>query len=113
MSDDLFIRRDVVWHPAPFKSGPQERPYVVLTDSNHPFYGEEYGVVALTRTNRPPAVELSAEAWALGDPGGESYASPWYIFTLKHEDVIRPKGRLADTAVDRIAERVGEMIGAV
>lgn len=113
MTEEPFARGDVVWHPAPFKSGPQERPYVVVTGTDHPFYGEEYGVVALTRTDRPPAVELPSEAWALGDPGGESYASPWYFFTLKHRDITRPKGRLTDAAVDSVAERVAAVVGAI
>ncbi|MFB6175879.1 MAG: type II toxin-antitoxin system PemK/MazF family toxin [Halobaculum sp.] len=111
MSDEPFQRGDVVWHPAPFKPGSPERPYVVLTDSEHPFYGDEYGVAALTRTNRPPAVELPPEAWELGAPNGENYASPWYVSTLKHHDISRPKGRLTDEAMARITRRVGEVLG--
>jgi hypothetical protein len=43
-----YRRSDVVWHPAPFRDG--GRPYVVLSDHDHPFYGEEYVVVGVTTT---------------------------------------------------------------
>lgn len=68
MSEDPFERGDVVWHPAPFKSRPSERPFLILSDASHPFHGSEYAVIGLTRTNRPPAVELDQAAWELGDP---------------------------------------------
>jgi len=111
MSENPFERGDVVWHPAPFKSRPSERPFLILSDSFHPFYGSEYAAVGLTRTNRPPAIELDRAAWELGDPGEGSYASPWYVFTIKHDNIVRPKGSLTDTATDEVAKAVAEMIG--
>ena len=111
MSEEAFRRGDVVWHPAPFKSQSSERPFLVLSDTTHPFHGSEYAVVGLTRTNRPPAVELDRAAWELGDPGEESYASPWYVFSIKHDNIIRPKGALTSTATQRVAEAVATMIG--
>jgi mRNA-degrading endonuclease toxin of MazEF toxin-antitoxin module len=106
-----FQRGDVVWHPAPFKSPPNERPFLVLSDDTHPFHGAEYAVVGLTRTGRHEAIELTADAWALGDPGGESYVSPWYVFTIKHADIIRPKGALTARMTDRVATAVAAMLG--
>jgi len=78
MSDGPVQRSDVVWHPTPFKQPPKERPFLILSDSSHPFHGSEYAVVGLTRTNRPPAIELDRAAWDVGDLGGDSYASPLY-----------------------------------
>lgn len=112
MSGAPFARGDVVWHPAPFKSRPKERPFVVLSGPAHPFHGTEYTVVGLTRTNRPAAVELDEDAWEVGDPGEGSYASPWYVFTIKHANVDRPKGALTTDATDEIAEAVAAMIEA-
>lgn len=111
MSGEAFARGDVVWHPAPFKSGPAERPFLIVSDSSHPFHGTEYTVVGLTRTNRPPAVELDEEAWEVGDPGEGSYASPWYVFTIKHANINRPKGALTAAATDEVAKAVAAMIG--
>lgn len=111
MSGEPYQRGDVVWHPAPFKRAPKERPFLVLSDAAHPFHGSEYAVVGLTRTNRPPAIVLNDRAWAVGNPGSDSYASPWYVFTIKHVDVIRPKGALTPAATDEVATAAAEMIG--
>ncbi len=111
MSGQPFQRGDVVWHPAPFKAAPHERPFLILSDATHPFHGTEYAVVGLTRTNRPPAVGLDRSAWHTGTPGTDSFASPWYVFTIKHTDIIRPKGALTTAATDRVASAVGRMLG--
>lgn len=111
MNDRPFRRGDVVWHPAPFKAPPKERPFLILSDSTHPFHGNEYSVVGLTRTDRPPAVALDRSAWDTGTPGTDSYASPWYVFTIKHTDIIRPKGAVTGWATDRVASAVGRMLG--
>lgn len=92
---------------------PKERPYLVLSDDDtHPFHGSEYAVVGLTTTDRQAALRLDEPAWAMGHPGSESYASPWYVFTIKHGDIIRPKGTLTSAATDEIARAVAMMVGA-
>ncbi|MCU4802014.1 type II toxin-antitoxin system PemK/MazF family toxin [Halobacteria archaeon HArc-gm2] len=111
MSDGPFQRGDVIWHPAPFKPAPRERPFLILSDDSHPFHGSEYAVVGLTRTERQRASELTPSSWAAGDPGGESYASPWYVFTIKHADVVRPKGSLTKDATTDVATAVARMVG--
>lgn len=111
MSDDSFQRGDVVWHPAPFKRPPRERPFLILSDDSHPFQGSEYAVVGLTRTGRQRAIELTPSSWAAGAPDGESYASPWYVFTIKHADVVRPKGALRREATTDVATAVARMVG--
>ena len=111
MSSGPFQRGTVVWHPAPFKQPPRERPFLILSDSSHPFHESEYAVVGLTTTNRPPAIELTASDWTAGSPGTDSYASPWYVFTIKHTDIKRAKGALATSATDRVATAVGSMLG--
>lgn len=111
MSRGPFSRGAVVWHPAPVKRSSGERPYLVLSDSSHPFHGSEYAVVGLTRTKRPPAVELDRGDWRVGSPGTDSFASPWYVFTIKHADIDRPKGGLTPDATDRVASAAGRMLG--
>lgn len=110
MSSGAFQRGDVVWHPAPFKRPPNERPFLVLSDATHPFHGSEYAVVGLTRTGRSEAIELTAADWSVGSPGSDSYVSPWYVFTVKHADIDRPKGALEPGATDRVASAVGSML---
>jgi hypothetical protein len=89
---DAFDRGDGVWHPAPFRRPQRERPFLIISGPSHPFHGTEYVVVGLTRTRREAAIELDPSARAVGSPGGDSFASPWYFFTIKHEDIKRPKG---------------------
>lgn len=111
MSGDPFHRGDVVWHPAPFKQPPKERPFLILSDDAHPFHGSEYAVVGLTRQGRSAAVELGRSVWAMGNPRGDSFVSPWYVFTIKHADITRPKGALTAAATDRVAHAVASMLG--
>lgn len=68
-------------------------------------------VVGLTRTDRPPAIELDETSWSVGTPGGDSFVSPWYVFTIKHADVSRPKGALTAEATNRVTAVVGSMLG--
>jgi hypothetical protein len=69
-------------------------------------------VVGLTRTQREEAITLDPSAWVMGSPGGEGDASPWYLFTIKHEDISGPKGALTETATRTIATRVARVAGA-
>lgn len=112
MNEEAYARGDVVWHPAPFKAPPRERPFVVLSGPAHPFHGTEYVVVGLTLTGREGAIELDHSAWALGRPGGDSFASPWYLFTIKHRDITRPKGSLINEVTRRISKSVADIVGA-
>ena len=61
---EAYSRGDVLWHSAPFREG--GRPYVVLSDEHHPFYGEEYLVAGVTTTERDGAIELTPDTWAEG-----------------------------------------------
>lgn len=110
-SNPPIQRADVVKHPAPFKKPPQHRFFVILSDSSHPFHGEEYAVAALTSQNRPEAIELEDGDWRFGGPPGGSYASPWYVFTIKHNDIINAQGSLTTQATDRIATEAARFLG--
>ena len=98
-----------MWHPAPFREG--GRPYVVLSDDDHPFYGEEYVVVGVTTTERERAVALTPETWAEGGAPKPSWASPWYVLTIKHATISDRLGRLTPETTDRIASALGSLIG--
>lgn len=106
---DAYMRGDVVWHPAPFRDG--GRPYIILSDDQHPFYGEEYMVVGVTTTERNRAVELTEDRWEEGGAPKQSWASPWYILPLKHSTVTDRLGRLTPEATDRIARGLTRLIG--
>lgn len=102
-------RGGVVWHPAPFRDG--GRPYVVLSNDDHPFYGEEYVVVGVTTTERERAVALTPETWAEGGAPKPSWASPWYVLTIKHATITDRLGCLTTATTDEIARAVARSIG--
>lgn len=110
-SSQPFQRADVVKHPAPFKNPPNHRYFLVLSDASHPFHGEEYAVVALTSTQRPEAIEIEDSDWRFGGPTGDSYASPWYVFTIKHADISSAQGSVTDAKADTIAAAAASHLG--
>ena len=104
-----YQRGDVVWHPAPFRDG--GRPYVVLSDDQHPFYGEEYMVVGVTTSEREQAVALTPATLAEGGAPKRSWASPWYVLTVKHATITERLGHLTPEATDRIAGALAHLVG--
>ena len=104
-----YSRGDVLWHSAPFREG--GRPYVVLSDEHHPFYGEEYLVAGVTTTERDGAIELTPNMWAEGGAPKRSWASPWYILTLKHETVTDRLGRITTETTNQIAQELMRLVG--
>lgn len=110
-SSTPFQRADVVKHPAPFKTPPTHRYFLVLSDASHPFHGEEYAVVALTSKQRPDAIEISDDDWLFGGPSGDSYASPWYVFTIKHADISNAQGSVTEAMADTVATNASTYLG--
>jgi hypothetical protein len=110
-SSQPFQRADVVKHPAPFKNPPAHRYFLVVSDSSHPFHGEEYAVVALTSKRRPEAIEITDDDWLFGGPPGDSYASPWYLFTIKHADISNAQGSVTEEIADTIATEASSYLG--
>jgi len=106
---EAYSRGDVLWHSATFREG--GRPYVVLSDEHHPFYGEEYLVAGVTTTERDGAIELTPDTWAEGGAPKRSWASPWYILTLKHETVSDRLGQITAEATDQIAHELMSLVG--
>ena len=84
---------------------------MVLSDDDHPFYAEEYVVVGVTTTEHERAVALTPEKWAEGGAPKPSWASPWYVLTIKHANVTDRLGQLTPTATDEIASALGRLVG--
>ncbi|MFB6283849.1 MAG: hypothetical protein ABEK59_07950 [Halobacteria archaeon] len=113
MSGKSYQRGDAVWYPAPFKNPPKKRLFLILSDSIHPFHGDEYSVVGMTTTNHSKAVEVTQNDWLSGFPGDKGYASPWYIFTIKHSKIDSPQGSLTNSKTTEIANEVAQIIGVL
>lgn len=109
MAEGPFERGHVVWHDGLFRDA--GRPWVVLSDDRHPFHGEEYLVAGITTSEREGAVPLTADAWSVGGLPEPSYASPWFVSTLKHARIDRGVGALTDAVVRTIVAATAGYLG--
>ena len=90
---------EVWWGPAPQKSSPAYRPWLVVSDASHPFASEECIAVALTTQSHPDGISVPDSAWIRGGSHKDAFISPWYVTTIKHRDFDSQQGTLTDLLV--------------
>lgn len=96
-------RGDVVRSVDPFKLGSdKQRPWLVLSDDRHPFAGEQFIAVAVSRKEYGPSIRLTDEVWETGGVPEESFVAPWSVHSPRSEDLIVWQGRVAETFVNRV-----------
>lgn len=105
-------RGSVHWGPAPHKSSPAYRPWLVVSTDDHPFADEECIAVALTTTAHDDGIAVPDDAWTAGGSRKRAFASPWYLTTVKTSTFDRQQGTLDDDFVDRVARAVHEYVPA-
>lgn len=93
------MKGEVWWGPAPHKADSAYRPWLVISNTTHPFSAEECIVVGLTTQNHPAGIPVPGEAWIRGGSKKDAYVSPWYVTTIKHRDLDNQQGKLADSLV--------------
>ena len=98
-------RGDVVIGPD-FIGGNNRRPFVVISNENHPFSSEECLAILITTTEREKAITLSEEKFAEGELPRKSYASPWTITTLKTNVLQEKIGELNSDTMKEISDQV-------
>ncbi|MCH7661242.1 MAG: hypothetical protein IH933_11905 [Euryarchaeota archaeon] len=95
----------------PFKSDDEtERPFLVLSNENHPFADQQVAAIGITTTPWPESIEISSEDWELGELPRQSYISPWIIVTRDYDDILRSIGRLRSDIVERTLFEVVEYL---
>lgn len=72
------------------------RPWVIVSDSSHPFSREECIALAMTTQRHRAGIEVPEDAWVEGGSDTDSYVSPWYVATIKTRDFDRQQGTLDD-----------------
>jgi len=95
-------------------SGKHARPWLIVSDDSHPFYGEQY--VTLTLTSKSWYVEgvaLRDEHWVRGGMPDDSKVVTWGLGSLDHEDLNhdRWQGTLRAATVDSCVERAVSYMG--
>jgi mRNA interferase MazF len=84
----------------PFGNTPK-RPYLLISNAEMPFHGDEYLAAGITTTARGAAIELTDERFARGQLPRTSYVSPWTIVTLKDWMITKqPAATTIDTVDD-------------
>ncbi len=104
-----YAQGSVVLAPASFRGG--RRPYLVVSNEDRPFFGEEYTVAVITTQGRDAAVELTAESFEAGRLDRyPSYVNPWSLHVFRHDDIDRRVGQLDRTVVADVAERINDYV---
>lgn len=99
---------EVWWGPAPHKSGPAYRPWLVVSDDSHPFADVECIGVGMTTRDHPDGIAVPDEAWVRGGSKTDAYISPWYATTIKQRDLDSQQGELSN---DIVADAVDALHG--
>lgn len=96
---------DVVIGPD-FIGGNSRRPFIVISNENHPFKDQECLVVLVTTTERKEAIPLPDKKFKNGKLPKESYASPWTITMLKNSVIQEKLGEVKPQTVKQIIEEI-------
>lgn len=107
---------DVVWHEAPFKNprsdGSQpDRPWLIISNDDHPFHGDEYIVLGMTTNPRSQGVRVQNADWRSGGTPKTSFVSPWFAMTLKHADIEYRIGAIEHSLVNRAVDDLSSRLG--
>lgn len=85
----------------PFGTAPK-RPYLILSNDDVPFHGQEYVAAVITTTARTEAVELADDRYERGRLPRTSYVSPWSVLTLKNWMITKQPAEATETTVDEV-----------
>ena len=104
-----YSQGSVVLAPASYKGG--RRPYLVVSNTDRPLFGEEYTVAVITSTERDDATELSSGRLAEGrlaqDP---SFVNPWSLHVFQHADVQRRVAQVDDELIEEVADEIRRFV---
>ena len=99
-------RGTVVFATDPFKRD-AGRPFLVISDTETPFHGDQYITLALTtRTWYDDRIELSDDDWVDGGAPKSSSIMPWSVNAVDDDWVSHEQGRLRDDVVRRGIDRL-------
>ena len=100
-----YAQGAVVVAADPFGVNPK-RPYLILSNDNIPFFGEEYIAVAITTTARTEAIALTTDSFERGRLPRTSYVCPWSVLTLKDWMITKQPAAVTDVTVDAVFQEM-------
>ncbi len=89
----------------PFGNSPK-RPYLILSNDNLPFHGQEYVAAVITTSARTEAVELTKNRIERGRLPRTSYVSPWSVLTLKDWMITKQPAEATKATVDPVRQEL-------
>ncbi|WP_275882970.1 hypothetical protein [Halorhabdus sp. BNX81] len=107
-----YVQGEVWWGPAPHKSDPAYRPWLIVSDSSHPFGSVESIVVGMTTQQHPEGIPVPDDAWIQGGSKTRAYISPWYVTTIKERDLDDQQGLLSQSLVREAIESLHQYMPA-
>lgn len=106
-----YGRGEVWWGPALHKGTSAYRPWVIVSDDSHPFPTEECIALAMTTKRHREGIPVPDRAWAEGGSKRDASISPWYVTTVKLDDLDRQQGVLDEGIVDEAVAALHEYTG--
>ncbi|NGM71226.1 hypothetical protein G6M89_19835 [Natronolimnobius sp. AArcel1] len=105
----MAVTQGDVWRgPAPHKSASAYRPWLVVSNTIHPFSDEECLTVGMTTQSHPNGIAVPADAWVQAGSKKDAYISPWYVTTIKHRDLENQQGTLDTSLVVDATDALSE-----
>lgn len=92
----------------PFGQTPR-RPYLILSDDDHPFAGEQSIALGISTKEYDESLPIG-DSFERGELSKTSYVSPWAVVSLSASDVDRAVARLTESFTERCSERLVEYV---
>lgn len=105
-----YAAGDIVIAADPYGSG-SGRPYLVISNTSHPFEQEECIAVVVTTTSRTAAVTLESSDFQQGSLPKQSYASPWSPVTVKIDMIRKHVATVSPSVVDDVVRELNKYVG--
>ena len=106
-----YERGDVVIALDPFKDDSSGRPFLIVSDEETPFHGEQYIALSLTtRTWYDERIPLEEGDWEEGGAPRSSSIMPWSVNSIDGNLIEGYQGRLGTDVVDEATTRLSEYV---
>ncbi|ACV12696.1 conserved hypothetical protein [Halorhabdus utahensis DSM 12940] len=100
-----YAQGSVVIAPATFKRG--QRPYLVVSNADRPFFGDRYTVAVITSTERDDAVPIAERSLTEGElKTYPSYVSPWSLHVFPEQDIVKRVAQVDTGTMRTVADRI-------
>lgn len=103
-----YQRGDIVRASAPFSASSSWRPWLLISNTTHPFAGSEYVAVLVTTSARPEAIELEDQHFTAGGLPKQSYVNPWNPITLKDDAIQRRQATVTAAVAEEASQELRE-----